>query len=40
MQDKKVAAFIASTAVQVNYCARLIQALGVHPAGFSDKCDI
>ena len=31
---------IASTAAQVNYWARLIQALGVPPAGFSDKCDI
>lgn len=31
---------IASTAAQVNYWARMIQALGVPPAGFSDKCDI
>ena len=31
---------IASTAAQVNYWARLIQALGVPPAGFSDKCEI
>ena len=31
---------IASTAAQVNYWARLIQALGVPPAGFSNKCDI
>jgi alkylhydroperoxidase family enzyme len=31
---------IASTVAQVNYWARLIQALGVPPEGFSDKCDI
>jgi len=31
---------MASTAAQVNYWARMIQALGVPPAGFSDKCDI
>ncbi|AQR95663.1 hypothetical protein [Clostridium saccharoperbutylacetonicum] len=31
---------MASTVAQVNYWARLIQALGVPPAGFSDKCDI
>lgn len=31
---------LASTAAQVNYWARLIQALGVPPAGFSNKCDI
>ncbi len=31
---------LASTAAQVNYWARLIQALGIPPAGFSDKCDI
>ena len=31
---------IASTSAQVNYWTRLIQALGVPPAGFSDKCDI
>jgi alkylhydroperoxidase family enzyme len=29
---------LASTAAQVNYWARLIQALGVPPAGFSDQC--
>ena len=29
---------LASTAAQVNYWARLIQALGVPPAGFSDRC--
>ncbi len=31
---------LASTVSQVNYWARLIQALGVPPAGFSSKCDI
>lgn len=31
---------LASTAAQVNYWARLIQALGVPPAGFSDHCEI
>lgn len=31
---------LASTAAQVNYWARLIQALGVPPAGFSDKCTL
>ena len=31
---------LASTAAQVNYWARLIQALGIPPAGFSDTCPI
>lgn len=31
---------IASTAAQVNYWARLLQALGVPPAGFSDHCEV
>ncbi len=31
---------IASTIAQVDYWGRLIQALGLPPAGFSDKCDI
>jgi alkylhydroperoxidase family enzyme len=31
---------LASTAAQVNYWARLLQALGVPPAGFSDHCDL
>lgn len=31
---------LASTAAQVNYWARLIQGLGIQPAGFSDACDI
>jgi len=29
---------LASTAAQVNYWARLLQAMGVPPAGFSDQC--
>jgi alkylhydroperoxidase family enzyme len=31
---------LASTAAQVNYWARLLQALGVPPAGFSDHCEL
>ena len=31
---------LAGTAAQVNYWARLLQALGVPPAGFSDHCEI
>jgi len=31
---------LASTAAQVNYWARLIQALGIPPAGFSDRCSM
>lgn len=31
---------LASTAAQVNYWARLLQALGVPPAGFSDNCSL
>ncbi|MHB8138994.1 MAG: carboxymuconolactone decarboxylase family protein [Smithellaceae bacterium] len=31
---------LASTVAQVNYWARLLQALGVPPAGFSDHCEI
>jgi alkylhydroperoxidase family enzyme len=31
---------ISSTAAQVNYWARLLVALGVPPAGFSDTCDL
>lgn len=31
---------LASTAAQVNYWARLLQAMGVPAAGFSDHCDI
>jgi alkylhydroperoxidase family enzyme len=31
---------LASTAAQVNYWTRLIQAFGIMPAGFSDNCPI
>lgn len=31
---------LASTAAQVNYWARLIQALGIPPAGFTDQCKL
>jgi len=31
---------LASTVAQVNYWARLLQALGVPPAGFSEHCDL
>jgi alkylhydroperoxidase family enzyme len=31
---------LASTAAQVNYWARLLQALGVPPAGYSEQCEI
>ena len=31
---------LASTAAQVNYWARLIQALGIPPAGFSNNCEL
>jgi alkylhydroperoxidase family enzyme len=31
---------LAATAAQVNYWARLLQALGVPPAGFSDRCEM
>ena len=31
---------LASTAAQVNYWARLIQALGVPPMGVSDQCEL
>jgi alkylhydroperoxidase family enzyme len=31
---------LASTAAQVNYWARLIQALGIPPAGFSNQCEL
>jgi len=31
---------LASTAAQVNYWARLIQALGIPPAGFSEHCEL
>ena len=31
---------ICTTIAQVNYWTRLIQSLGIPPAGFSDNCDI
>jgi alkylhydroperoxidase family enzyme len=31
---------LASTTAQVNYWARLIQALGIPPAGFTNRCDM
>jgi alkylhydroperoxidase family enzyme len=31
---------LASTTAQVNYWARMLVALGVHPAGFSQSCNI
>lgn len=31
---------MASTASQVNYWARLIQALGIPPAGFTEQCNL
>ena len=31
---------LSSTAAQVNYWARLIQALGIPPAGFSAECEV
>lgn len=38
--DQREIVILASTAAQVNYWARLIQALGVPPAGFSDQCKL
>ena len=31
---------LATTAAQVNYWARLIQALGVPPVGYTDQCPL
>ena len=31
---------LATTSAQVNYWARLVQALGIPPAGFSDQCNM
>ena len=31
---------LSSTAAQVNYWARLIQALGIPPAGFNEACEV
>jgi len=38
--DERESVILASTAAQVNFWARLIQALGVPPAGFSNQCEI
>lgn len=38
--DEREIVILASTAAQVNYWARLIQALGIPPAGFSTQCEI
>lgn len=38
--DEREIVILASTAAQVNYWARLIQALGIPPAGFSNQCKL
>jgi alkylhydroperoxidase family enzyme len=38
--NERETVILVSTAAQVNYWARLIQALGVLPAGFSEYCDL
>lgn len=38
--DEREIVVLASTAAQVNYWARLIQSLGIPPAGFSDACPL
>jgi alkylhydroperoxidase family enzyme len=38
--DEREIVILASTAAQVNYWARLIQALGIPPAGFTNQCDL
>lgn len=38
--SEKEIVILSSTIAQVNYWARLIQGLGIPPAGFSEKCDI
>ena len=38
--DEREIVVLATTIAQVNYWARLIQALGIPPAGFSDGCNI
>jgi AhpD family alkylhydroperoxidase len=38
--DARGMVIVASTAAQVNFWARLIQALGVPPAGFTAECSI
>ncbi|HPA16074.1 MAG TPA: hypothetical protein PKV75_12505 [Desulfobacterales bacterium] len=37
---KREIVILAGTAVQVNYRARMLQALGVPPAGFSDHSEM
>ena len=37
---EKELVILASTAAQVNYWARLIQALGIPPAGFTEECKL
>ena len=38
--DEREIVILATTVAQVNYWARLIQALGIPPAGFSENCAI
>lgn len=38
--SERAVVVIASTCAQVNFWARLIQALGVQPAGFSSECSL
>jgi alkylhydroperoxidase family enzyme len=38
--DEREIVILASTAAQVNYWARLIQALGIPPVGFMETCEI
>lgn len=38
--DEREIVTLAGTAAQVNYWARMIQALGIPPAGFTDECKV
>lgn len=38
--DEREIVILASTAAQVNYWSRLIQALGIPPIGYSDQCAV
>lgn len=38
--EEREIVILASTAAQVNYWARLIQALGIPPAGFTNQCKV
>jgi alkylhydroperoxidase family enzyme len=38
--DEREMVILASTAAQVNYWGRLIQALGIPPAGFTNNCEL